>query len=306
MQMQNLISTTNRGPLIAIVSAGLALAVATVAVVVVLSRDGGGGGATGVGLDDGTAAAAQIAALDTAEVEVRGAGVVVRGGAPVLGLTEADVVRSINGRVVTDRFDFRSALQRAGLSEATVLYVEVERDGTPRLVRRKVDGNLRTAQADARQAGGGLFANPYAMPAPPVLPAPDPLAVIPPAPTADDAAIQAAIDSIIKVDDQTFIIPRSTVDTILANPMAIARGARVVPSMKNGVANGFKLYAIRPSSVYAKLGLNNGDTIQSINGFELTSPDKALDAYTRLQSATDVQVEITRRGNPLTLSYTIR
>jgi general secretion pathway protein C len=49
--------------------------------------------------------------------------------------------------------------------------------------------------------------------------------------------------------------------------MAVAKGARVVPAVKNGKPDGFKLYAIRPSSVYSKLGLTNGDTIQSINGF---------------------------------------
>jgi S1-C subfamily serine protease len=291
-----MLTTTNKGPIIAIASAGLALAVATVAVVVVLARDGGGGAA--VAVDDGTADAAAIAALDTAEVDVTAAGAVVRGGAPALGLTERDVVRTINGRVVADRFDFRSALQRAGLVEATVLYVEIERDGKPVLVRRRVTGELRTAQADARRATGDFGGNPYASVTPPA----DPLAADPDV----QSAVEAAIDAIVKVDDQTYVIPKQTVDTIIANPMAVGKGARVVPSIKNGVANGFKLYAIRPSSVYSKLGFANGDTIHSINGFELSSADKALEAYTKLQNATDVQVELTRRGHPMTLSYTIR
>jgi S1-C subfamily serine protease len=300
-----MLTTTNKGPLIAFVSAGLALAVATVAVVVVLTRDGGAA-ATAVVVDDGSAQAAAVAALDAAEVDTQGTGVAIRGGAPALGIDVHDVIQTINGRAVADRFDFRSALQRAGLVEATVLYLEVERAGKPVLVRRKVVGDLRSAQADARRDSGGLLgnpfgANPYAVPTPPPS---DPLAV--PSTPDPDPAIEAAIDAIVKVDDNTFIIPRTTVDTLLANPMAIGKGARVVPSMKNGVANGFKLYAIRPSSVYAKLGLNNGDTIHAMNGFELTSADKALEAYTALRNATDVQVEITRRGNPMTLSYTIR
>ena len=68
----------------------------------------------------------------------------------------------------------------------------------------------------------------------------------------------------------------------------VAKGARVVPAVKNGKPDGFKLYAIRPSSVYAKLGLQNGDTLQSINGFELTSADKALEVYTKLREATSL------------------
>jgi general secretion pathway protein C len=88
--------------------------------------------------------------------------------------------------------------------------------------------------------------------------------------------------------------------------MALAKGARVVPAVKNGQPDGFKLYAIRPSSVYAKLGLTNGDTLQAINGFQLTSADKALEVYTKLREATQLEVEITRRGKPMTLKYSIR
>ena len=119
--------------------------------------------------------------------------------------------------------------------------------------------------------------------------------------------LQAAVDAgIKKIDDSTYEIDKSLVDKVLANPMAVAKGARVVPAVKNGKPDGFKLYAIRPSSVYAKLGLSNGDTIQSINGFELTTADKALEVYTKLREATSLEMEVTRRGKPVTLKYTIR
>ncbi len=119
--------------------------------------------------------------------------------------------------------------------------------------------------------------------------------------------LQASIDNgIKKIDDNTYEIDKSLVDKVLANPMAVAKGARIVPAVKNGKPDGFKLYAIRPSSVYSKLGLTNGDTLQSINGFELTSADKALEVYTKLREATSLEMEVTRRGKPVTLKYTIR
>ena len=58
--------------------------------------------------------------------------------------------------------------------------------------------------------------------------------------------------------------------------------------------------------MYSKLGLQNGDTLQSINGFELTSADKALEVYTKLREATSLEVEITRRGQQQKLKYSIR
>ncbi len=119
--------------------------------------------------------------------------------------------------------------------------------------------------------------------------------------------LQAAIDNgVKKIDDTTYEIDKSLVEKALANPMALAKGARIVPAVKNGKPDGFKLYAIRPSSVYAKLGLTNGDTLQSINGFEMTSADKALEVYTKLREATQLEVEITRRGKQMTLKYSIR
>ena len=141
-----------------------------------------------------------------------------------------------------------------------------------------------------------------------VTPPPIPVASAEPAaPAGDGDELQASIDAgIKKIDDSNYEIDKKLVDQVLANPMAVAKGARVVPAVKNGKPDGFKLYAIRPSSVYAKLGLTNGDTIQSINGFELTTADKALEVYTKLREATSLEMEVTRRGKPVTLKYTIR
>jgi len=141
-------------------------------------------------------------------------------------------------------------------------------------------------------------------PPPPTVAAVTPDEVKPPG---DGDDLTAAIDSgIKKIDDTTFEIDRSLVDKVLANPMAVAKGARVMPSSKNGEPNGFKLYAVRPSSVYAKLGFANGDTLHAINGMELNSMDKAMEVYSKVREASSLQVNVTRRGKPVTLSYTIR
>jgi general secretion pathway protein C len=135
---------------------------------------------------------------------------------------------------------------------------------------------------------------------------PDVATATPPAsdPAADELA--AAIDKGIVVVDETHRrVDKTLIDKILANPMAVAKGARVVPAMKDGKAQGFKLYAIRPSSIYAKLGLSNGDTLAAVNGFDLTTADKALEVYTKLRDAKTLVVDLTRRGKPITLTYTI-
>ncbi len=122
----------------------------------------------------------------------------------------------------------------------------------------------------------------------------------------DKALVDQLLDQgIKKISDTEFEIDRRLVDQTIENPMSVARGARVVPSIKNGQTNGFKLYAIRPTSLYAKLGLMNGDTIHSINGFTLTSPAKALMVYTKVKNAKSLVIDVTRRGQPVRLRYAI-
>lgn len=127
------------------------------------------------------------------------------------------------------------------------------------------------------------------------------------APTALDEETTKLFDAGIRtLKDGTVEISKKVVDAVLANPMALAKGARVVPAVRDGKPDGFKLYAIRPSSFYARLGFSNGDTLQTVNGLPLDSADKALELYSKLRDAKSFEVGITRRGKPLTLKFAIK
>jgi hypothetical protein len=127
---------------------------------------------------------------------------------------------------------------------------------------------------------------------------------VPPAPEADlDAMIAKDVRS---VGANAYEIDKELVDKALADPMTVAKGARFVPAVKNGKPIGIKLYAVRPSSIFAMLGFENGDTIMRVNGFDLTSADKVLEVYTKLRDASSLQIDLERRHQPLTLTYSIR
>ncbi len=131
--------------------------------------------------------------------------------------------------------------------------------------------------------------------------------VTPANPDDPDAALAADVEKgVRKIDDTHYEIDRSLVDKILNDPNVIARSARIVPSIKDGKADGFKMYAIRPNRVYARIGMQNGDTIHSINGYEITSPDKGLENYQKVKSHHSLSVQTTRRGQSVTLEYTIK
>ena len=101
-------------------------------------------------------------------------------------------------------------------------------------------------------------------------------------------------------------VDRALFERVLADESLLASAARVVPSIRDGQPDGFRLYAIRSGSFWARLGFANGDTIQSIDGIDITSPETALAIYAKLRNATELSVRIVRRGRPLTLTYEIR
>jgi hypothetical protein len=156
--------------------------------------------------------------------------------------------------------------------------------------------------ADHRDSTPTLAPLPLAIPCPHAqlsLPAPND--------RSDDQLDQqpVAITAIHKTGPYQYTIDRSAFEAALNNPQQFVHAARIVPSMTNGVPSGFKLYAIKPSSVFAALGLLNGDMLGSINDIDLTSAEKALTVYSTIKATAVFHVNIVRRGVPLTLTYTI-
>ena len=126
------------------------------------------------------------------------------------------------------------------------------------------------------------------------------------APPLDADRLADKVAAAIRRVDATHVeVSRATADEVLANPAAFTRGARVLPAVKDGAMIGFKLDAVRPGSVYARLGLANGDTITAIAGQPLDSLDHAMDAYSAVRTASKIDVAIVRRGAPLTVTVTI-
>jgi len=111
---------------------------------------------------------------------------------------------------------------------------------------------------------------------------------------------------ITKTGENSYGVARATVDDALNNLSSLATMARVVPAFEGGKPIGFKLFSIKPGSLYSKIGLQNGDVISKINGYELNSPEKGLEVYGKLKDSQAVTVEVKRRGKPMTLDYAIQ
>ncbi|MCP4502036.1 MAG: hypothetical protein GY822_18925 [Deltaproteobacteria bacterium] len=112
-------------------------------------------------------------------------------------------------------------------------------------------------------------------------------------------------EGITKIGPNSYEITQNEVDKALGNLSKLTTMARVVPAFEGGETIGFKLFSIRPGSLYSKIGIRNGDIIQRVNGYDINSPDKALEVYQKLKSSKSVSVDIKRRGKPVTIDYGI-
>jgi general secretion pathway protein C len=112
-------------------------------------------------------------------------------------------------------------------------------------------------------------------------------------------------DGVKQLSENQYVVAKSEINNALTNLSDLATKARIVPSFKNGVANGFKLFSIVPDSLYAKIGVQNGDVIRRINGYEMNSPDKALEIYQKLRDANRIEIELERRGETIRKTYSI-
>jgi len=155
-----------------------------------------------------------------------------------------------------------------------------------------------TAAAPKPNAPPPTMPQPVATPVPPTSPA-----IASASGSLGEAELDAAIS---KQSESSYTVQRSFVDKLLSNQAEIMRSARIVPHEENGQVVGVKLYGIRRNSLLGKLGMQNGDLLRTINGYDMASPDSALEAYAKLRSAANLSVAVTRRGQPLALEYNIQ
>jgi general secretion pathway protein C len=154
--------------------------------------------------------------------------------------------------------------------------------------------------AGSQLCQASMFAPPATSASAPAAPAAAPAAG---GPGALDPAIAKGIQ---KVSATEFNVDRGVVDKILENQADLMRQARIVPEQENGKMVGIRMFGVRPETLLGVLGMVNGDRLQTINGFDMTSPEKALEAYARLRTADHLTVQVNRNGANMNLDYNIK
>ncbi len=109
-----------------------------------------------------------------------------------------------------------------------------------------------------------------------------------------------------KVGKDTYMVDQRNLQQAIANPGQIMTDARLRPNTVNGKEEGFMLSEVRQGGIYNSLGLQNGDVLLRINEYDISNPERALQAFTALKGMDRVQIDLIRDGARMTMTYQIK
>jgi general secretion pathway protein C len=108
-----------------------------------------------------------------------------------------------------------------------------------------------------------------------------------------------------EIEEQVIPIAQDVLQSSMNNLNELLTQVRIRPYFRQGKPEGLIVSQIQANSIFAKLGLMNGDIIASVNGKQMSTPEEAFQLYNSLNSGAQVSIEITRRGQKKMLTYEI-
>jgi general secretion pathway protein C len=113
-------------------------------------------------------------------------------------------------------------------------------------------------------------------------------------------------EGVRKVGATSYEIDQNEFDKALSNVARLMTEARAVPEM-DGAGNyiGFKIIYVKEGSLFEKIGIERMDVLTRINGYELNSPEKALQLFGKLRTASQFTIDLKRGDRSVTLDYSV-
>jgi general secretion pathway protein C len=126
-------------------------------------------------------------------------------------------------------------------------------------------------------------------------------------PAAKDAAPEPpAGERIRRTGENAYLVDRREIAGALGNTSGLLTQLRAVAEVREGRPAGFRLFRIREESLFARLGLRDGDVVERVNGTAVHDPTALLRFLERLGHEPRVALDIVRADAPRTLVYDLR
>ena len=91
-----------------------------------------------------------------------------------------------------------------------------------------------------------------------------------------------------RVGRGSYLVDQERLQQAIANPGQMMTDARLRPNVTDGKQEGFVLSEVKPGGIYQSLGLQDGDVLLRINDYDISNPERALQAFTALRELTAV------------------
>jgi len=101
-------------------------------------------------------------------------------------------------------------------------------------------------------------------------------------------------------------LDRKQIDSTLPDYMQLMQEISVRPYFEAGKPGGFLIYNIKDDSIFARMGLENGDVIVGVNGRPVATTQQAVEFYNALKRGATVSLEIKRDETKQELHFVIQ
>jgi general secretion pathway protein C len=109
-----------------------------------------------------------------------------------------------------------------------------------------------------------------------------------------------------RADTATRTISRDLIQDNINNMAQMMSKVRVIPYMRDGKPEGFRVSQIKEDSLFRNMGFQNGDVLRSINGMDILSAEDMMKAYNSLKNNSSFSITILRNNQPKTLNLRVR
>ena len=109
-----------------------------------------------------------------------------------------------------------------------------------------------------------------------------------------------------RIGSGSYVVDQARLQQAIANPGQMMTDARLKPNVADGKQDGFVLSEVKPGGIYQSLGLQDGDVLLRINDYDISNPERALQAFTALRGLDRVQIDLIRSGSKMTMTYQIK
>jgi general secretion pathway protein C len=101
-------------------------------------------------------------------------------------------------------------------------------------------------------------------------------------------------------------LAREEVESSLSDLNQLMQQVRIRPYLEANKPAGFLLSDIKSGSIFAKMGLRNGDVVQKINDQTISSPEQAIELYQGLMEGGGIALEIKRGQKSEKINYEVQ